>query len=369
MADDFGILDGTVEELKEALEEFDGDLEALLEAEQDGKDRKTAIEAIEREMEEREETGDASGDDDTDKDKDADADAADSDDGSGFAGLKDSIEESLDRGDDDEDSEDGGAGGFSHDKELHVTSESGREFIATGIPGFDDLFDHGVPKDAPVLLAGGSGAGKTIFGLQTLAHHAANGDKCFYMSFEESEEALKQHMRDFGWDPDTMIEEGNLRIEKFSPFDITRKVEAALAKEQGELMIDIDPVILPQDFDPDFIVVDSLTAVASAFTEDRSSYRIYLDQLFDFFKDIGANSFLITETDQEPEQFSPTGVEEFLADGVIVLYNFRRGDSRESAIEVLKMRGESHDKKIVAMQITDEGITVYPDQQVFGAMG
>jgi hypothetical protein len=40
----------------------------------------------------------------------------------------------------------------------------------------------------------------------------------------------------------------------------------------------------------------------------------------------------------------------------------------ESAIEVLKMRGAKHEK-MVAMQISDEGITVFPDQEVFGAMG
>ncbi|RLJ03770.1 MAG: hypothetical protein DRP18_05690 [Candidatus Aenigmatarchaeota archaeon] len=76
---------------------------------------------------------------------------------------------------------------------------------------------------------------------------------------------------------------------------------------------------------------------------------------------------MITETAQIPTQYSPTGVEEFLADGVIVLYNIRRGDVRENALEVLKMRGAKHKKKIVAMQIVDgTGIVVYPEQQVFG---
>ena len=62
-----------------------------------------------------------------------------------------------------------------------------------------------------------------------------------------------------------------------------------------------------------------------------------------------------------PEVFSPTSVEEFLADGVIVFYNFRRENVRETALEILKMRGEKHQKKIVAFKITDTGIKVYPD--------
>ena len=63
---------------------------------------------------------------------------------------------------------------------------------------------------------------------------------------------------------------------------------------------------------------------------------------------------------------APGGVEEFLADGVIVLYNLRKGDVRQSALEVLKMRGASHTKKIIAMQIVSgKGVEVYPEQEVF----
>jgi KaiC/GvpD/RAD55 family RecA-like ATPase len=39
---------------------------------------------------------------------------------------------------------------------------------------------------------------------------------------------------------------------------------------------------------------------------------------------------------------------------------------RESAIEVVKMRGAKHEKKIVSMNISDNGIVVYPNQEVFG---
>lgn len=244
-----------------------------------------------------------------------------------------------------------------------------KEYIKTEIQGFDDLFEHGIPKGSSVLIAGGAGSGKTIFCLQTLAYHASKGEKCFYMSFEESEERLRQHMNDFGWDADKLVKSGKLRIQRTSPFEITRNVDALLAKQKGELLIDIDPVILPRDFKPDFVVVDSLTALASAFTGKEDSYRIYIEQLFRFFEKIKATTFLITETQQIPEIFSATGVEEFLADGVIVLYNIKRGDMRENALEVLKMRGEKHQKKIVAMQITNGGIVVYPEQEVFGGLG
>ena len=58
-------------------------------------------------------------------------------------------------------------------EDIEVKAE--REFITTGIPGFDKLFKRGIPKGSTVLIAGGTGSGKTNFCLQMLVHHASQG--------------------------------------------------------------------------------------------------------------------------------------------------------------------------------------------------
>lgn len=245
----------------------------------------------------------------------------------------------------------------------------GKDYIKTGIEGFDQLFEQGIPKGSAILIAGGAGSGKTIMCLQILANAAKSGEKCLYLSFEESDERLREHMENFGWDPKSLEKSGNLMIKRMSSHDLARSVEALLAKEKGELMIEIEPVILPEGFKPDRIVIDSVSAIASSFVGREENYRSYIGQLFRYFEKLEATSFLVTETEQVPKIFSPTGVEEFLADGVVVLYNIRKGDIRENAIEVLKLRGAKHLKKIVAMQIVDDkGIVVYPEQEVFGGL-
>lgn len=243
------------------------------------------------------------------------------------------------------------------------------KFLVTGIPGLDELFYDGIPEKSSMLIAGGVGSGKTIMCLQILAYHASRGKKCIYMSFEESEERLTSHMEDFGWNPEKLKKSGKLVIKRFNPFEITRSVDALLMKSKGELLIDMEPVMFPENFKPDIIVVDSLTAIASTFIGKEDNYRLYAEQMIKFFEKIGATSFLITETKQIPTIFSTTGVEEFLADGVIVLYNIKRGNIRESAIEILKLRGGRHQKKIIALQITEAGIVVYPEQEIFGKIG
>ena len=252
-----------------------------------------------------------------------------------------------------------------------------KEYIKTGIPGFDKLFRNGIPKGSPIIVAGGTGSGKTIFCLQLLAHQAALGKKCYYMSFEESTNKLIEHIKDFGWDPDKLIKSGKLRIKRFLTSEIYYydkdknlggDIQAMMTKDIDPLLMELEPLAVTDEagFHPDFIVIDSLTSISSTFRGKEQSYRFYVERLFRFFEKIGSTNFLITETKQIPEVFSPTGVEEFLADGLIVFYNIRQNNIRETAVEILKMRGEKHEKKIVAMQITDKGITVYPDQEVFG---
>lgn len=251
------------------------------------------------------------------------------------------------------------------------------KYVLTGVPGFDDLFEHGIPRGSTVLVAGGAGSGKTNFCLQMLVHNASQGKKCYYMGFEEPEERVIEHMENFGWDPQYLIKTGNLKIKRFLTSEIYyydkkkgSDIQAMMTKDIDPLLMELEPLAIAEDvsFKPDFIVLDSLSAVSSTFRGKDQSYRFYVERLFRFFEKIGSTTFLITETKQTPEIFSPTGVEEFLADGVIVLYNIRRENIRESAIEILKMRGEKHQKKIVALRITDNGVKVYPEQEAFGAM-
>ena len=250
----------------------------------------------------------------------------------------------------------------------HLGPKPTKGYIKTGVPGFDEMLEDGIPKGSAILIAGGAGTGKTIFCLQTIAYACERGEKCIYLSLEENEERLKQHMKDFGWSPDKWIKQKKLIIKRLDPFEISRSVEALLTKAKGELMIEFDsiPGMIPSGFKPDKIILDSLTAVASAFAGKEDSYRIYIEQFFRLLEKIGANTFLITETEQIPTIFSKTGDEEFLADGVIVLYNIRKESVRINAIEVLKLRGAKHQKKLIPFEITAKhGIVAYPNEEIY----
>ena len=242
-------------------------------------------------------------------------------------------------------------------------------YVRLAITGFDELMEKGIPKGSTTLICGGPGSGKTIFSLQILHNAARAGKKGLYMTFEETAQRLREHMQDFGWNPEQLEKKGLLHIEKFTLFEITRQVEAMMEQAKGELLIDLKPVLFHNTFKPDFIIIDSLSAIASAFIGKEEAYRMYVEQLFNLLEQTHATSFLIAESTDVARKLTVSGVEEFMADGVIVLYNIRRGNVRESAIEILKMRGAKFQKKIAAMQIiSGKGIVVYPEQEVFGEL-
>jgi KaiC/GvpD/RAD55 family RecA-like ATPase len=58
---------------------------------------------------------------------------------------------------------------------------------------------------------------------------------------------------------------------------------------------------------------------------------------------------------------------EYLADGLILIYNLRKGDARELALEVSKLRGTAHERKLCLMKITSKGIVLYPNQTVLAS--
>lgn len=254
-------------------------------------------------------------------------------------------------------------------KTFKTTRVDDTEFMNIGVPGFDTLFEkgYGIPIGGAVLIEGGPGSGKTMFCLATVASLCAKGQKCLYMSFEEPEERLLDHMKHFKWDVDSFTKQDLLRIRRFDAIDVSRSVEALLSAAKKELLIEVDPVLFPEDFKPDFVVIDSLTSIASAFSGHESRFRIYMEQLFRYLEKNKITNFLIREV-ATPAHIGSTFKEEgeavsFLSDGIIVIYNvIYDSGTRASAMEILKMRGSNFKKKIVELKIeSGNGVIIYPD--------
>jgi circadian clock protein KaiC len=71
---------------------------------------------------------------------------------------------------------------FNH-YQLHKTP--------TGIKGFDEITEGGLPKNRTTLFSGSTGTGKTLLGIDFLINGATRYDEPgVFMSFEETEDEL-----------------------------------------------------------------------------------------------------------------------------------------------------------------------------------
>lgn len=246
-----------------------------------------------------------------------------------------------------------------------------KEVVKTGIPGFDDLFiNGGLIKGSSVLVSGGPGTCKTIFCLQTLYNAALGGHDCVYLTLEEAPDRLKSHLEDFDFkvkeirrDKDTIYlraGRGKIVIKRLEPIGLARSVEALLERASGRLPVNINTVLdlIPPGFNPYMLALDSISAMETAFSGRIEQYRIYIEQLFRYFEKLSTTTLLVTETVEAPYKYSKTGVEEFLADGIIAFYYFRAGQSRLRGVEVVKMRGNCHSSFIAPLTIGSHGLSV-----------
>jgi KaiC/GvpD/RAD55 family RecA-like ATPase len=239
--------------------------------------------------------------------------------------------------------------------------------LSVNIPGFEQLIEEkGLERGNTILVSGGAGSGKTTFTCQSLYNSVVNSDqKAVYISTEEDVDKLKRHMlKNYGWDFYALEDEGKIAFLQLDPIEIARQVEASILKEKKKLKIDFGTLEMP--FKPDRLVLDSLSSLSIAF-ESSEGYRKYLRALIKKFEGYNSLNFMLSETEQDPRVYSRAGVEEFLVDGVIVLYNIKAKNVRQQAMEILKMRSTKHQKKLVPFEMTKDGITIFADQQLFEA--
>ena len=229
-----------------------------------------------------------------------------------------------------------------------------RERVKTGIDGFDELINGGIPRGNLVVVTGSCGTGKTTFVLQSLYNALKNGETAIYISFEQSSDKIRKFMkRNYGWDFSKYEKKKKFAFLDLDPFVTARSVEASLAQKKGELLISVEGLDFP--FAPDRIAVDSLSALAVAFLGNIENYRYYIRHLFLSLEQIGSVNYFVSET-SDPDHYSPAGIEEFLADGVVLLYNKKIKNKRYRYMEILKMRWSDHAKKLIPFKIDKHGI-------------
>ena len=236
-----------------------------------------------------------------------------------------------------------------------------RDRCVTGIEGLDNILNGGIPLGNTVLVTGTVGTGKTTLGMEYLVRGAQEGENCAFISVTEPSAKLIENMRTYEFFDDKLIKDGKLHI-----FDL-HVIYEHLGLEWGEYEIkDLDILLgafedIVDELSITRLVIDSVTAICMQLN-NRAAIRKFIFDMGSFLSTFGCTTFLISETIVESgvEKYSVFGVEEAIADGIMLLGNINRKGDLLRTIQVVKMRGTRHSRAKHVSDLTPDGMVVIP---------
>jgi circadian clock protein KaiC len=221
--------------------------------------------------------------------------------------------------------------------------------LPTGISGFDEITDGGLPEARTTLVMGGAGCGKTIFALQTLVNGTHRSKSAgIFVAFEESSRQIVTNAATFGWDLPALEKKKLFFLDaRLSP-DIVKAGEFDLA---GMLHV-LETKAL--EMKAKWIVFDGidvlLTLLDDAALERREVYRIR-----DWLARTGLTGIITQKIGNGVDDHRYSFLQ-FMVDCVVVLRHQVTNGSAFRNLRVMKYRGSGFLGDEFPITLTSDGI-------------
>ena len=218
----------------------------------------------------------------------------------------------------------------------------------------DEIVGGGIPDGFVVLLNGAPGTMKSSFAYSILYQNALReGRKSAYFTLEQGKDLTLEHMASLGMADEraapniTTLDMGNIR--KNLNYLQGRGTWLELFKMYCNNVMKMEPISV--------LVVDSLDVLETmAKMEDR---RAELYFLFEWLRDLGPLTFLISERPLTFGSGTTPPEEAYLADGIINLEMHPTSDLFiQRRLRVVKMRSTKHETGYYALSFEEGGFEV-----------
>ena len=225
----------------------------------------------------------------------------------------------------------------------------------TGIEGLDEITGGGLPAGRPTLVCGTAGCGKTMLAMEFLVRGATQfNEPGVFMMFEENAAELTANVRSLGFDLEQLTADGKIALDHVY-------IERSEIEETGEY--DLEGLFIRLGHAIDTIgakrvVLDTVEALFAGLP-NQSVLRAELRRLFRWLKDRGMTA-IITGEKGDGNAITRFGLEEYVADCVIILDQRIHEQISTRRLRVLKYRGTAHGMNEYPFLIGAHGFSVLP---------
>jgi circadian clock protein KaiC len=230
----------------------------------------------------------------------------------------------------------------------------GLEKCLTGIAGLDEITGGGLPKGRPTLVVGSAGSGKTLMSMEFLINGATKcNEPGVFVAFEETSEELSKNVASLGFDVKALIAKKKLAVDYVY-------IERSEIEETGEydlegLFVRLGHAI--QSVGAKRVVLDTIE-VLFAGLPNAAILRAELRRLFRWLKSVGVTAVITGERGEH--SLTRYGLEEYVADCVILLDHRVTDQLSTRRLRVVKYRGSAHGTNEYPFLIDEHGMSILP---------
>ena len=237
---------------------------------------------------------------------------------------------------------------------ARVVERPSLQKAATGIHGLDEVTNGGLPRGRPTLVCGAAGCGKTMLAAEFLVRGAVQyGEPGVFMMFEESAAELTENVRSLGFELDKLQRQRKIALDFVH-------IERSEIEETGEYDLEGLFIRLAHAIDKigaKRVVLDTIEALFAGIP-NQAVLRAELRRLFRWLKDRRMTAVITGERGEH--SLTRYGLEEYVADCVILLDHRIIDQVSTRRLRVVKYRGSAHGTNEYPFVIGANGLSVVP---------
>jgi circadian clock protein KaiC len=225
--------------------------------------------------------------------------------------------------------------------------------LSTGVPGLDEIVNGGYFRGSTTVVAGISGVGKSVMGLQYIAEGARHGEHSLMLTLDEQIPQVLRNANSIGINMQPWIDQGLVRIEYDPPQEI----------EVDHHFHEIERIV--EEFKPKRVVLDSLSTYGSSLGTEGRVFRDFFHALVALMKE---HQIAAVYNHENPEMLGMTSMMgdfamSSLVDNIILMNWVEIGDAFRLGLTVAKMRANPTSRLTFECEIVDgQGMRVLPRQ-------